>query len=192
MEICLASSSPRRRAMLSILVDDFTVTAPCIDESVNLGELPAHYVERLAVSKAEHSIEGERIVIAADTCVSVDQQILGKPLTRDHAGAMLRRLSGREHHVYTGLAILSANHRHSLTVMTTVRFSVLDDCLIEYYLSTDEPYDKAGAYGIQGIAGSFVAAIEGSYSSVVGLPLCETRETLQKFGATLKVGGNPQ
>ena len=127
-----------------------------------------------------------------DTCVSVDQQILGKPLNRDHASAMLHRLSGREHQVYTGLAILSANQWHSLTVMTTVRFAVLDDCLIEDYLSTDEPYDKAGAYGIQGIAGSFVAAIEGSYSSVVGLPLYETRETLQQFGATLKVGGNPQ
>jgi septum formation protein len=102
---------------------------------------------------------------------------------------MLQRLSGRKHQVYTGLAILAPAHRYAITVKTAVQFSRLDDAVIEDYLDTDEPYDKAGAYGIQGIAGSFVAAIEGSYSSVVGLPLCEAREALQKCGAMMKVVG---
>ena len=189
MDIILASSSPRRRDLLSILVESFRVVVPHIDESVNDEELPACYVERLAISKAEHCKKEETIVVAADTCVSVENEILGKPVNRDHARAMLQRLSGRKHQVYTGLAVLAPTHRHAITVMTTVQFSMLDDALIEGYLNTDEPYDKAGAYGVQGIAGSFVAAIDGSYSSVVGLPLCEVREALQKCGAVMKVAG---
>jgi septum formation protein len=189
MEIILASSSPRRRDLLSILVESFRVVVPHIDESVNDGELPACYVERLAISKAEHCMKEKTIVIAADTCVSIENEILGKPVNRDHARAMLQRLSGRKHQVYTGLAILAPAHRYAITVKTAVQFSRLDDAVIEDYLDTDEPYDKAGAYGIQGIAGSFVAAIEGSYSSVVGLPLCEAREALQKCGAMMKVVG---
>ena len=188
MKICLASSSPRRRALLSLLVDDFSTLAPCIDEGFKEGEAPERYVERLAVLKADQCADEERIVIAADTCVSIEGEILGKPINRDHARMMLQRLSGREHSVYTGLAVLAPNQRFALTVMTTVYFGVLDKSLIEDYLNTDEPYDKAGAYGIQGIAGSFVAAINGSYSSVVGLPLCETRKSLQKCGASLRLG----
>jgi len=189
MEIILASSSPRRRDLLSTLVESFQVVLPRIDESVNDGELPAHYVERLAISKAKHCMKEKTIVIAADTCVSIENEILGKPVNKDHARAMLQRLSGRKHQVYTGLAILAPKHRNAITVMTTVQFSVLDDAVIDGYLNTDEPYDKAGAYGIQGIAGSFVSTVEGSYSSVVGLPLCEAREALQKCGAVMKVGG---
>lgn len=188
MKICLASSSPRRRALLSLLVDDFSTLAPCIDEAVKKGEAPERYVERLAVLKADECADEASIVIAADTCVSIEREILGKPINREHAKMMLQRLSGREHSVYTGLAVLAPNQRYALTVMTTVYFGVLDNSLIEDYLNTDEPYDKAGAYGIQGIAGSFVAAIKGSYSSVVGLPLCETRESLQKCGASLRLG----
>lgn len=189
MEIILASSSPRRRDLLCTLVESFRVVVPHIDESVNDGELPACYVERLAISKAEHCMKENTIVIAADTCVSIENEILGKPVNRDDARVMLQRLSGRKHQVYTGLAILAPKRSHAITVMTTVQFARLDDAVIEGYLNTDEPYDKAGAYGIQGIAGSFVEAIEGSYSSVVGLPLCEAREALQKCGAVMKVAG---
>ncbi len=175
--------------MLCTLVESFRVVVPHIDESVNDGELPACYVERLAISKAEHCMKENTIVIAADTCVSIENEILGKPVNRDDARVMLQRLSGRKHQVYTGLAILAPKRSHAITVMTTVQFARLDDAVIEGYLNTDEPYDKAGAYGIQGIAGSFVEAIEGSYSSVVGLPLCEVREALQKCGAVMKVAG---
>lgn len=192
MAIILASASPRRRELLALLLKDFVVQPADIDETPRPGELAQDYVLRLATEKAwavlAHSTteKNQRVIIAADTTVVHEGDVLGKPVGLTDARAMLRRLSGSCHQVHTGLAICHQSDVHRVCVSTDVEFVTLDEDLIELYLQTDEPWDKAGAYGIQGMAGSFVSGINGSYSSVVGLPLAQTRQLLRK------VGINPQ
>jgi len=187
MKVLLASSSPRRRQLLSILLSDFECCSPDIDETERDDELPDRYVERLAVAKATHASAANTLVIAADTCVALDGVILGKPATREHARTMLLSLSGRWHQVYTGLALLSPKKRHSCVIRTEVLFADLSPSLVEAYLETGEADDKAGAYGIQGAGGSFVDSLHGSYSSVVGLPLSQTRSALEQWGIAINL-----
>lgn len=181
MKVILASASPRRRELLALLVPHFDCQPTDIDESELPDEAPENYVTRLARDKALACVSQDAVVIAADTTVALGRQILGKPNSREHAAAMLRSLSGVDHWVYTGVAVRLGDSVEARCVATRVHFCSLDENLISAYLNTEEPWDKAGAYGIQGLAGSFVERIEGSYSAVVGLPLAETRQLLALF-----------
>ena len=184
--LILASASPRRSELLTQLGVDFRVHPADIDESVLKGESPGDYVERMAHEKAEAVAglypEGDYAILAADTTVVIDGDVLGKP--RDHLDglAMLARLSGRTHEVITAICLAGAGEAASAQVTTRVQFASLSQAICEAYLATDEPWDKAGAYGIQGLAGAFVLRIDGSYSNVVGLPLHETWQLLVARG----------
>lgn len=188
MRILLASSSPRRRELLSTLVPEFETVSPEIDETPCQGEKPRAYVARLAASKAGHCAASGALSLGADTTVCVGRRILGKPSDADDARRMLSLLSGTTHEVHTAVALASVESAQIAVVSTAVTFTQLSDEAIERFLMTDEPWDKAGGYGIQGYAGSFVARIEGSYSAVVGLPLCETRALLVAAGVTPRHG----
>lgn len=186
VRLVLASASPRRRELLEQLGATYICDPAHIDESQRPGEAPDAYVQRMAQDKAavvaaRHMIP-PCVVLGADTSVVVDGRVLGKPRDRDEALAMLRRLSGREHTVLTALCLRGARGEHSHLVATQVEFAVLDDAACDAYLATDEPWDKAGAYAIQGVAGAFVRSIQGSYSNVVGLPLYETWQLLALHG----------
>lgn len=199
--LILASASPRRRELLALLGVSFDVQAADVDESVRSGELPHVYVERLAREKAQviAARSPGAFVLAADTSVVVDEEILGKPGASDDEGArMLRRLSGRVHQVMTGVACSLAPWgegqgealRLTSTVVTTdVRFKPLTDAEIAWYLSTREGHDKAGGYAVQGHAGAFITALAGSSTSVIGLPLAETAALLERAGYPLPWSG---
>jgi nucleoside triphosphate pyrophosphatase len=177
--LVLASGSPRRRELLAQLGLTFAVVAPDVDETPRPGERPGELVRRLAAAKAA-AVDGDP-VLAADTTVEVDGEILGKPLDADDARRMLRRLSGRSHRVHTGVAV-RAGERLGLDVVTTiVTFVPLQPAVIEWYVGTGEPLDKAGAYAIQGHGGAFVEHVRGSVSNVVGLPLTSVARLLQQL-----------
>lgn len=179
--LILASSSPRRRELLQQLGLEFEIFSPEIDESVLVGESIAAYVERLACAKAEAvSMQyPNAIVIAADTSLSVDHHILGKPESKQHAFEMWQRISGRKHDVYSGVCVRTSTEKSSIVVRTQVEFQVLSHSDMDDYWATGEPVGKAGAYAIQGIAARYIPRIEGSYSNVVGLPLYETVQLLK-------------
>lgn len=196
MDLILASASPRRRELLAQIGVDCRVEPADVDESRQPGETPDDYVMRLAREKAEAVAwchRGEAVVVlAADTTVVLDDDVLGKPASRGEALGMLARLSGRRHQVLTAICLVPpAGEPECELVSTDVEFIGLDRGLCEAYLATDEPWDKAGGYGIQGIAGAFVSAIDGSYSNVVGLPLAETWRMLSRYGVagTLEARG---
>ncbi len=179
MALILASGSPRRRALLEELGLYPSIRVPDIDETPLPDEEPAAHVERLAIEKgkAVEASPGD-LVISADTIVTIDGQLLGKPRDDAHANTMLRQLSGRTHHVMTGVAVRSAGSIESFVEVTTVHFATLTDDDIVWYISTGEPSDKAGAYAMQGRGGAFVTAIEGSYDNVIGLPRFRLRPLL--------------
>lgn len=157
-----------------------------IDETPRTGELPRDYVQRMALEKAE-AVAGQYAfppfsVLAADTTVVVDDDVLGKPRDTMHGLAILARLSGRTHTVLTAVCLSGAQGYSSELVATEVDFVSLDRATCEAYLATEEPWDKAGAYAIQGLGGAFVRSIRGSYSNVVGLPLSETWQLLGANG----------
>lgn len=185
--IILASSSPRRRELLSTLGLEFDVMHPSADETVSGDEIPVDFVLRVSAEKAT-SVSGSlgegAVVIGADTIVVVDGEMLGKPEDPEEASSMLRKLSGKEHHVYTAFSIVRPKNEilHSEIVDTRVRVKPLAASEIEGYIKTGEPMDKAGAYGIQGIGSFMVRGIEGSYSNVVGLPVEELLAALKKLG----------
>jgi septum formation protein len=187
MRVVLASASPRRRELLSLLGIEFAIVSPDVDESVLSGESPVELVERLAYSKARCCAEAdqERLVIAADTVVLLDGQILGKPRDKDEARSMLSSLSGRCHEVWTGMAFSMGCRSAIRSSMTRVEFCHLTEAIILKYVGTGEPMDKAGAYGIQGIGGQFIRRLEGSYTNVMGLDLVVVREELEKLGYRL-------
>lgn len=191
----LASSSPRRSELLQQIGVPFTLCIAPVDETPFAGELPCDYVQRLALAKAQAALaslpEGDSVVLGADTAVVLGQQILCKPLDRDDALATLRSLSGREHQVLSAVAVVSAQRSDVRVVSTAVTFRALSDAEIEAYWATGEPCDKAGSYGIQGLAGVFVTQLQGSYSAVVGLPLCETAELLASFDVACWQDSNP-
>ncbi|WP_237485561.1 Maf family protein [Vibrio hippocampi] len=182
--IVLASSSPRRRELLTQLGYSFTSLSPDIEERQEVGESPQQYVTRLSQQKAQegHRMAGKPcIVIGSDTVVVQDKQALEKPANLEQSKAMLQSLSGRQHQVLTAVTVTSGIKQASVVVTTEVWFKTLSDQEIEQYWLSGEPKDKAGSYGIQGLGGRFVTRIEGSYYAVVGLPLYETDQLLQQF-----------
>ena len=195
--LILASASPRRSELLTQLGVQFRVHPADIDESVLAGEAPVDYVTRMAGEKAErvaslYSDPGHA-VLAADTTVVIDGDVLGKPADLSDGLAMLARLSGREHEVTTAICLIFDGEVTARRVTTRVQFARLTRAESEAYLATDEPWDKAGGYGVQGLAGAFVQRIDGSYSNVVGLPLHETWQLLAAAGIpTLLSPAEPQ
>lgn len=192
-KIILASGSPRRRRLLEQIGIAFEVIPAEIDESLRSGELPSDYTSRIAREKVEAVVlrHGKaQIVLGADTTVVLGDQILGKPESEDHAIEMLRSLSDKLHHVFTAVAVAGADgHIEQALNVTEVEFASLDDSWIRAYVASGEPMDKAGAYGIQGWAAPRIRRVNGSYSSVMGLPLHETAVLLECAGLILRPGG---
>lgn len=182
--IILASRSPRRIELLAQMGVRCEMQPADIDESVLPGEDPARYVQRLAVAKAEAValLAGSALpVLAADTTVALGQDILGKPADAAEALAMLQRLSGSRHLVHTAVALWQAGAVRCLLSTTAVDMMPVPLAVLQDYVASGEPMDKAGAYGIQGRAGRWIANIDGSYSGVMGLPLHETAQLLQAW-----------
>jgi septum formation protein len=173
MRVVLASASPRRRELLAAAGIDADVEAPDVDERRRPGEAPRAYIERLARAKVEAVARRhpDRVVIAADTAVLVDGDLLGKPADAADAVAMLRRLAGRAHEVWTGVAVAAGGRVVYALERTRVWMDALADSDIESYVASGEPFDKAGGYAIQGRASRFVTRIDGSWANVVGLPV---------------------
>lgn len=185
MGLILASGSPRRRQLLEQIGLTFVVRSSDVDESVSPGLTPAQVVESLSARKGEavaaEAVPGD-LVLSADTVVALDGAILGKPRDRAEAEAMLTALSGRTHQVYTGVTLLQDGRRLTGHEVTAVTFRPLSPGEIAAYVSTGEPMDKAGAYGIQGLGALLVERLEGDYFNVMGLPLCRLGEMLAQFG----------
>lgn len=193
VRLILASKSPRRRYLLSQAGLDFDVLPSSIDESKVPFENPADYVCALSQAKAmDIAAKHPRSwIIGADTIVMIDGTVLGKPCDQRTARSMLMRLSGQTHQVYTGYTICCRASAVTMTdvVRTDVSFKQLSDDEIEWYINTDEPFDKAGAYAIQGLGTFLVKRINGSYTNVVGLPVCEVIQYLIQQGAVqIKAG----
>lgn len=184
MGLILASASQRRVALLSERGYAFLAVPADADESVIGEEAAEAYVRRVALLKAR-AVQASRpddVILAADTTVVVDGDMLGKPEGDDDARRMLARLSGREHVVLTGVAVVSGVRAATTVVSSTVRFRPLTSADLDWYVATGEPADKAGAYAVQGLGGRFVEAVEGSYSNVVGLPMDEVTRLLEAAG----------
>ena len=187
MKLILASSSLQRAEILTNAGLPFSVLSSAVDESPFPGEAPAELVQRLANAKADlvtARAVGPAIILAADTVIVLDDKILGKPGTVENARHMLQQLSGRTHSVLTGVALirLPDGERRQFTESTLVHFRPITDEELSSYLATEEPYDKAGAYAIQGQAGRYIPRIEGCYFNVVGLPLSRVLTELQSLG----------
>ena len=186
MRIVLASASPRRKQYLSYLGLPFEVVVPDVDESTVDGESPQQLVIRLSKLKAkavsQRLSDSEAVIIAADTVVAYKGQVLGKPQNDDDAFNMIKMLQGDTHEVYTGCTILKGDRISNFAVSTKVTFASLDDELIRTYVNSGESRDKAGSYALQGIAAMLIQKVDGSVSTVVGLPICEVREVLKEFG----------
>jgi septum formation protein len=187
--LILASASPRRQELLRGIGLVFTVVPADADESLRPGEKPVDYVERVARDKAMAVVgklgmgaTGDVVVLAADTTVDVDGEVLAKPEDDADARRMLRLLSGRTHQVHTAVVAWRIWGLQTATVTTDVTFVELDEATIDWYLATGEHRDKAGAYGIQGAAGALVARVDGSPTNVIGLPLAETVALLRACG----------
>jgi len=181
----LASGSPRRRELLAQIGVPFLPLGAPIDETPLPGESAPAYVERLAREKAAAGlarVDGPAVVLGADTAVVLDGRILGKPENREDALAMLADLSGREHQVLTAVALDDGQRVHSFCVTSKVRFRAISTDEAQRYWASGEPVDKAGGYAVQGLGAVFVTGLSGSYSAVVGLPLCETADLLGQFG----------
>ena len=185
--LVLASASPRRAEMLKLLGVDFDRLPGDIDETFLEGETPREHVLRLSEGKAALAARGrpDAWILGADTIVVVAGEILGKPGSPAEAAAMLEQLSGREHEVLTGFAIIRQDLgiRVREVVRSTVLFREISGNEAAWYTETSEPYDKAGGYAVQGMGGCFVRKIRGSFSNVVGLPLCEVFEALKRINA---------
>ena len=199
-KIYLASKSPRRRELLRQIGVEFELLAlrndpvrgADVSEDVHAGEAPVDYVARVAREKGAFAWnmvlsrrQPLRPVLSADTTVTIDGQILGKPANTREAVEMLERLSGRTHEVLTSVAVHGMNIAEQITQVSTVRFAKLTPEQIRAYCASPEPYDKAGGYGIQGAAAVFIEHIEGSHSGIMGLPLFETANLLRKAGYVL-------
>ncbi|MDQ6697304.1 MAG: Maf family protein [Actinomycetota bacterium] len=195
VRLVLASASPRRKELLGLLGVPFTVEPADVDETRRPGEPPEALVVRLAATKARTvaarmsaRTAGDATVIGADTVVVVDEEVFGKPNSDEDAAQMLRALSARSHRVLTGVAVLAglADDLSATAVEeTTVTFAALRPAEIEWYLATGDHRGKAGAYGVQGVAGVFITRLEGSFTNVVGLPLTTLRPMLLAAGSRL-------
>jgi septum formation protein len=193
-QIILASASPRRAELLQQIAISAKVFAVDIDETQKQGEAALDYVQRLAIEKAQRGFaligetgdgnEKSLPVLGSDTIVEIDGLILGKPENRQHAKKILQHLSAKQHFVHTSVAIVVEDKQLCLTSSSEVFFETLEEDVIDRYVATGEADDKAGAYGIQGLAGQFIERINGSYSGVMGLPLFETAKLLKQCGVT--------
>lgn len=189
MKIILASASPRRSQLLEALGLRFAVQPSPADEPAPTredGRSPGAFVERLARLKASAIESDDDLIIAADTVVVIDGEILGKPADSSHAHAMLRHLRGRTHRVYSGICVRRGQSIESAHQVTNVTFGRFSDDFIAAYVQTGEPLDKAGAYGAQGKGALLVAKIEGDYWNVVGLPLARLSKMLCDFGVHIE------
>ena len=186
MDIILASGSPRRRELLTqIGVKDYRILVPDVDEHTDIPAQPAPLVEVLSRRKAEAvraTVGNEALIIAADTVVALDNEVLGKPTDKADATRMLSALSGREHQVYTGFTVLQGDQVITAHEVTDVTFRPLSSEEIEHYIATNEPMDKAGAYGIQGFGAVLVSGLHGDYFNVMGLPVYRLAQALSHFG----------
>jgi septum formation protein len=182
--VVLASTSPRRKELLRLLQIEFEAQSSQVAEIAEANESPRDMVVRLARAKAEavHKLRPEAIIIGADTVVVCDSQVFGKPASLEDARRILRQLSGRTHEVLTGICLIHGNTPKVNCSRTVVEFSSLTDQEVEWYLSTGEPMDKAGAYGIQGLGARFISRVNGCYSNVVGLPLSLLYQMLKQVG----------
>jgi septum formation protein len=190
MRLILASSSPRRADLLRAAGITFEVLAVDIDERFRPGEKPEQAVVRLAEAKAvaASASHANAVVLGADTTVVVGGEALAKPADAEDAARMLRLLSGRSHDVLTGVCLLSQGHRLVHAETTRVRVARLEEPEIAWYISTGEPFDKAGGYAVQGLASRFIEGIDGSYSNVVGLPVSRVYELLKALGCDILKG----
>ncbi|MDB4888023.1 MAG: maf [Gemmatimonadetes bacterium] len=182
--VILASQSPRRRELLTLVGIPHVVRPADIDERYLPGEVPSAHAERLARGKAAVIARDEpgAVVVGSDTIVVVDGDVLGKPRNDAHAAEMLRRLSGRSHTVMTAVAVQWRGEERSAVEEVEVTFAELDDATIRAYIATREPMDKAGAYGIQGFGATIVARVQGDYFSVMGLPLHRMVQLMRELG----------
>ena len=178
--IILASASPRRRELLGLITDNFTVISANADETYP-ESTPTHDIPLLLAEKKAMSIDSDRIIISGDTIVALGSDILGKPKDRTDAFRMLRLLSGQTHEVISGVCIRQGNRKALFNEITSVTFYPLSDKKIEQYIDCGESFDKAGAYGIQGSGALLVRKICGDYFNVVGLPVARLSRELEKF-----------
>ncbi|MEA4893669.1 MAG: Maf family protein [Oscillospiraceae bacterium] len=189
MNIVLASASPRRRELLTMLgVSDFKIIPAEGEEIIEAGLSPEEVVCSLSRAKAQEVSQRCRfsdLIIAADTIVALDGEILGKPSDKGDAIRMLRLLSGRNHSVFTGVTVMQGDRVLAGFERTLVRFRDITEREIEAYIGTGEPMDKAGAYGAQGIGALFIEGIEGDFFNVMGLPLCRLSRMLEQLGVYL-------
>ena len=186
--VVLASASPRRRELLTLIGIPHEVRPANIEEASRKGETPLEHVERLAREKALAIHAPDAVTIGSDTIVVVDGDVLGKPRDRDHARSMLIRLSGRSHLVLTAVAVRWRGELRSAVEQVGVTFRALNDPEIEQYIDTGEPMDKAGAYGIQGYGATIVDRVDGDYFSVMGLPLNRLVRLLRELGVRYEFG----
>ena len=188
MKLILASQSPRRRELLARMGLSFTVRAADIDEPRDAEKQPFEEVPRLPAQKPAAFAEtagDDAVIVAADTVVVLEDRVLGKPRTAEVAAAMLTSLSGRDHQVMTGVTVRRGSRTVTDTVVTHVWFRPLSQQEIAAYVATGEPMDKAGAYGIQGLAGLFVERLDGDYYNVMGLPICRLCAMLRHLGVEI-------
>ncbi|MBR5520125.1 MAG: septum formation inhibitor Maf [Clostridia bacterium] len=188
LPVILASKSPRRAELLERMGVQFVICPADVDETVDPSLSPAEAVIQISERKARAlctQAEPGQIVVACDTVVALDGKIFGKPADRADATEMLMLLSGREHEVFSGLTVCTREHYETICERTAVKFRSLDAREIEAYLETGEPFDKAGAYGIQGVGALLITGIDGDYYNVMGLPVCRLLELLRKFGMEL-------
>lgn len=195
MEIILASKSPRRRQLLEQMGLEFRVLTAQADETMDPAKPVDQEIGRVSCLKAEAvraQVQPEDLIIAADTLVCVDGKRLGKPHSHQEAVNMLRLLSGRAHTVMTGVSVVCGRRTETFTEQTKIRFRDLSEAEIRAYVATNEPMDKAGAYGIQGLAGLFVSGMDGDYYNVMGLPICRLTQVLRSFGVVILGQGNAE
>lgn len=183
--IILASQSPRRKELLSLITDDFIICPADVDETVpdNIHvEKVAEYLSKIKALALKSTARNGDIIIGADTIVVYNNEIFGKPKDETDAFNMLKTLSGNTHQVITGVTLIKNQNVKSFSVITEVKFNILTDDEINKYIATKEPIDKAGAYGIQGKASLFIEKINGDYFNVVGLPVSKLYEEIKKMG----------
>ena len=186
MNLILASQSPRRKELLGLFRIPFTVRVADIDETMNPSAAPYSEVARVSRLKAlAIPREPDDVVVAADTIVVCEGNVLGKPHSEDEAKEMLRLLSGRDHQVMTGMTVLRGDSAAVVTEVTDLHFRELTDKEIDAYVATGEPMDKAGSYGIQGGAALFCQRMEGDYYNVMGLPVCRLTQILKELAPEL-------
>ena len=186
MALILASGSPRRRELLALITPDYQVRPSTVDESRITAPTPALLARELAAAKARDVAAAcpDDIVLGSDTVVDCDGQVFGKPKDRQDVLRMLRALSGRAHRVHTGLCVCGGGRTAATVETTTVHFAPIPEAQLQAYADTAEPYDKAGAYAIQGRAAVWCSGIEGCYYNIMGLPVHRTAQLLAAFGLT--------